>query len=114
METIMKYALEALKNDIKKLVEYQKVYKNQRRTKRLVGERTMEPWEAAMNHEINRENLRIMYAAYGLMKGKTFSQIENNKNVEEEHPLVKFQYKIDEKLLLYKRLIVYKEVTEVE
>jgi hypothetical protein len=92
--TINKIAINALKNDIKKLSEEQRFLRNQRKTVNLKGERTMEPWVATMKHQANREELRLMFAAYGLMKGKTFSQIENNHS-EEEHPLNKFKTNIN-------------------
>jgi len=41
----------------------------------------MKPSEATWKHQMNRQTLRLMYAAYGLMRGKSFSQIEN-KNKE--------------------------------
>lgn len=83
-----------LKEDIKNMVNDQKELKNQRRTERLKGERIMPRYEAAWKHENNRNALRLRYAAYGLMRGKTFSVTEN-KYPEENHPLCEFQDKID-------------------
>jgi len=93
METIEKIKVNVLKNDIKNLVEEQKFLKNQRKTEKLVGERKMDFRLAAYKHRSNRENLRLMYAAYGLMRGKKFSQIENHFP-EENHPLIKYLDKI--------------------
>ena len=92
--TIEKIKVSVIKNDIKKLSEEQKFLRNQRKTVHIKGERTMEPWVATMQHRANREKLRIMFAAYGLMRGKSFSQIENNHS-EEEHPLNKFKTNIN-------------------
>jgi hypothetical protein len=81
------------KNDIKELSKQQRFFKNQRKTVKLVGERKISTSEATWKHQLNRDKLRLMYAAYGLMKGKSFSQIEN-KYSEEGHPLNDFKIKI--------------------
>ena len=94
METIEKIDVKKMKEDIKKVAADQKNCKNQRRTERLVGERTMTPWEATLKHWENRDWLRGMYAAYGVARGRTFSQIENQYE-EENHPLKSYQYRID-------------------
>jgi len=69
--------------------------------------------EATYKHQTNREDLRIMYAAYGIARGKTFTQIESNSKWEkvyvdstygECHPLKKFQKSIDRILEGYKYL----------
>ena len=80
--------------DIKEKSELQRFYKNQRKSVHIVGERKLPTWEAAYKHQSNREDLRAMYAVYGLSKGKTFSQIENT-HPEEDHPLKEIQWKID-------------------
>ena len=89
METIEKVNVKKIKNDIKELAAKQKFLKNKRKTVHLVGERIMEPWEATYRHQENREKLRFMYAAYGLMRGKQFSQTENTHE-EEDHPLYNY------------------------
>lgn len=86
--------METLKEKINSLSERQKFLKNQRKTVNLIGEKKMEPWEAAYEHLSKREKLRIMYAAYGLMRGKKFSEIENHYP-EEDHPLHYFQTQIN-------------------
>ena len=100
METIVKTNISKMKSDIKKMVELQKFYKNQRKTENLVGERKMSPSEATWKHTTNREDLRIMYAAYGLARGKSFSQTEN-KYPEDNHPLKNHQHSIDRILKSY-------------
>ena len=94
METIIKIDIVKMKTDIKNLVEVQKFLKNQRKTVKLVGERKMPSYEATYKHQANREDLRIMYAAYGLARGKSFSQTENHYP-EKDHPLHNYQRSID-------------------
>ena len=94
METIEKVNVRKIKEDIKEMSTEQRLLKNQRKTVHIKGDRTMEPWEATYKHEINREKLRLMFAAYGLMKGKPFSVTENN-HPEEGHPLNEFKNEID-------------------
>jgi len=102
METILKYNVKALKAEIKRLSEYQIYLKNQRKTVKLVGDRVIWPSEAAWKHRVGREQLRIMFAAYGIMRGKSFDQTEKNNRPEgEEHPLNQFRDKIDNVLLMY-------------
>lgn len=103
MET--KVNIAKMKEDIKKMVELQKFYKNQRKTENLVGERKISPSEATYKHSTNREDLRIMYAAYGLARGKSFSQIED-KYPEETHPLKNYQHSINRILDKYKMEVV--------
>jgi len=113
METIEKIDIAKMKKDIKKMVELQKFYKNQRRTVKLVGERKMSPSDATWKHIVNREDLRIMYAAYGLARGKSFSQIENHYP-EENHPLKDYQHSIDRVTDKYKiQVEVEVEVQEI-
>jgi len=90
METIFnKTAIKSLKADIVTSATLQKAMKNQRKTVHLKGERIYEPWEASMNVFLGGMKLRIMYAAYGLMRGKKFSETENRYS-EENHPLNKY------------------------
>ena len=101
METIEKIDTKKLKENIKVASEYQRFLKNQRKTMYLKGKREISPDEAAWKHQANREKLRLMYAAYGLMRGKTFGEIELQRYYKvdtdngERHPLKKFQDKID-------------------
>ena len=104
MEKIEKINIVKMKAIIKEMVEMQKFYKNQRRTEKLVGDRKMRPSEATYKHQTNREDLRVMYAAYGLARGKSFSQIEN-KYPEENHPLNGYQHRIDRVLESYTEMV---------
>ncbi len=96
-----KAAIAIMKDDIKVLAEEQRFLKNQRKDKKIVGERKMYAWEASSKHQINREKLRLMYAAYGIIRGKKYSQIENQYE-EENHPLMNYQYQIDNIIKSYK------------
>lgn len=101
METITKIDVKKMKADIKQMVETQKFYKNQRRTVKLVGERVITPSEAAWKHKSNRDMLRLMYAAYGIARGKSLQQIENNHK-EDVHPLEEYRDIINDRIDRYK------------
>ncbi len=110
METIEnKYSKEeriqfkAFKNYIKSVAEEQKFLKNQRKTEYLVGERKMPADEAAYKHFYNRENLRVLYAAYGILRGKKYSEIENHYP-DENHPLQQYERSIERVLKEHKFL----------
>jgi hypothetical protein len=111
METIKKYNIKLLKEDIKKLAELQRFYKIQRKFHLGHGvKRELEEWEAQSKHSINRIKLRITYAAYGLMRGKKFSVIENNHS-EEGHPLYKLYPSIKKIMNDY---LIKEEIEHVE
>jgi hypothetical protein len=101
METMVKTNIEKMKNDIKESAEKQKFYRNQKKTVHIIGERKMLANEATYEHQKNGHKLRIMYAAYGLARGKSFSQIEKRYDLHNEHPLIKYQYDIDKLLKQY-------------
>jgi len=92
--------MRTLKNEIKQLSEDQLYLKDQRKSKNINGTRKLQPWEAEMLHKSNREKLRIMFAAYGLMRGKSFSQTESFYP-EENHPLNQFKSQIDKIILSF-------------
>ena len=100
METIEKYSKEEriqfkkFKDYIKDLAYGQKELKNQRKTEKFVGERYMSPSDAAYDHQVNREKLRVLYAAYGILKGRKYSEIEN-KYPDENHPLQQYERSIE-------------------
>lgn len=84
---IMKaYKTWELKSEIKTLVANQIITKAQRKTVSLIGERTIDPEDAQYTAWLNKNKLRLLYAAYGVMRGKTFLEIEN-KNKEGVVPL---------------------------
>jgi hypothetical protein len=104
METIVKFNIAQMKADIKTKVEEQRFLKNQRKTVKIIGERKIPAKDATYKHMANREDLRAMYAAYGVARGHSFSQIENHYP-EEGHPLQKYQKTIDRILDKYKMLV---------
>jgi len=93
METIVKIDVKKIKEDIKKMVDEQKLYKKSRKNATIIVDANgyrhwdpMSPSEAQWKHRMMRKRLRIMYAAYGQARGKSYSQIEN-RYPEENHPL---------------------------
>ena len=96
-----KEAIKKLKEKIAKAVDEQKIFKENRKTVKFKGERKYEPWEAAMNADYGTHQLRILYAAYGLLRGRKITETENQvpkswKNTY--HPLM--EYCIEINLLL--------------
>lgn len=77
MASFTKEAKQLLKDVIKSKVQEQKTLKPQRKTVHFTGIRTVEPWQATSLHQINRYDLRHLYIAYGIMRGRTNNQIEN-------------------------------------
>lgn len=75
METINKN-YSKIKEKIKVLSQEQRVLKNQRKTIHLVGERTMEPWQAYFRHQANRSELTELYITYSLLKGRNIEEIQ--------------------------------------
>jgi prefoldin subunit 5 len=74
----MKEEIRQLRQEIAALEKEQKNMKAQRKTVNLKVERTIDPFSASEAVKRNREQLRVMYAAYGVLRGKTFEQIENS------------------------------------
>jgi hypothetical protein len=103
METLIKINISKMKEDIKTKAELQKFYKLQRKTNIPNSDRNITARDAQYKHQCNREDLRVMYAAYGLARGRSFSQTENHYP-EENHPLQKYQKTIDRILEGYKYL----------
>ena len=78
MDTNLKNAISAMRNDIAELEKEQKTIKPQRKTVYFTGERTMPAWKATEAVRDIKERLRIMYAAYNLLRGKGFDITESN------------------------------------
>lgn len=78
MDTNLKNAISAMRKDIAELEKEQKSIKPQRKTVYFTGERTMTPLNAYLTVMDNKERLRIMYAAYNLLRGKGFEITESN------------------------------------
>lgn len=110
------HKIQDLKNAIKEKVDYQRELKRHRKTEKFEGERMkvmQKVWKydyqlgrgeyvekevectpqiAFELHAENRFELRMMYAAYGYLRGKSLLQIENSNGGDEEltesnHPL---------------------------
>jgi hypothetical protein len=77
-----------LKSKIKDLAASQIVLKNQRKTVNLEGERTLTPSQAAYKHGQNREELRCLYMAYGILRGKQPEEMESNPKTPINQKLV--------------------------
>ena len=113
------------RNEIAELEKAQKELKPQRKTENFKGERTINHWDAAENVRNNKFTLRMMYAAYGLMRGKTFEQIESaakplkwgeyyrdryaSKELDGKHPLYLYLNEINEWLEKYGYKLPYEE-----
>lgn len=78
MDTNLKNAIAAMREEIAALEKEQKAIKPQRKTVHFDGERTLSPWEAWCKVGDNKEKLRILYAAYNLLRGKNFDVTEKN------------------------------------
>jgi hypothetical protein len=101
METIEKIDVKQMKADIKKMVEEQRFYKLQRKTNIPNSDRNIPAREAQWKHTANRQKLRLMYAAYGIARGKSLQQIENNHK-EEVHPLEQYMDIINDRIDKYR------------
>jgi len=106
METIEKTDIRKMKSDIKEMVKNQKWLINQRKTvnkdcSRKEGDpEDIAPWVATMKHAENRFKLRLMYAAYGIARGKSYSQVECQHS-DDDHPLRQYQGSINKILEKY-------------
>jgi len=101
-----------LREEIAALEKKQVELKAQRKTVNLKVKRTVNPYDAAQAVDENRPKLRVMYAAYGLMRGKRFNQVENhwdNKN-NEIHPLYGLALQINKILNKYGYTMEYTKV----
>jgi len=94
----MKTILAQFRNEIAKLEVEQKNTKLQRKTVNFKGTRTMSPSEATEAARCNKTFLRAAYAAYGLLRGKSFAQIESMaKPINRKEYYEKYGYMPDEK-----------------
>jgi hypothetical protein len=126
----MRQELIDFRKEIAALEVEQKNTKEQRKTVRFTGERTMSPFEAWCKVGDNKDRLRAMYAAYGLMRGKGFYVTEKEakpldsqayyeqngydlrKEFEGKHPLVLYLNDINEYLEKYGYRMPYEEETK--
>lgn len=123
MDTKRKDAIKKLQKEIAELEKKQKQFKENRKTVYFKGERLMEPWKAAMKVQETKFCLRILYAAYGLLRFKKFSQIESafkpikdycylnwHGDLSGRHPLYKYIYNINGVLNDYGYTMPYENV----
>ena len=119
METNYKNILKDFRAEIAELEKEQKIIKPQRKTVHFTGERTIGPAEATYKSKSNSYDLRIMYAAYNLLRGKGFDVTEKgakplnaedyykrtgyslSKELEGKHPLCLYMYEIQNLLKKY-------------
>ena len=84
-----------IKKEIKELAENQKSLKNQRKSVHIKGERVMEPWKAAYLHNANRHQLRLLYAAYHILRGKDLTTFETQKPKDGNYPISYYSKQIE-------------------
>ena len=105
----MNTKLQELKDLIKAKAAEQKTLKMNRKTVHFTGERLMTPSQATetiggtyrpdgtsyycFGNPGTKHELRLLYAAYGLLRGKPFSKTESHYP-EENHPLNKYKSEI--------------------
>lgn len=77
--------METLKNEIKRLSERQVILRDQRKTVYNKLERTIDPSTAAYEHYENRNRLRILFAAYGILRGRTLDEVKLNYGTTEDY-----------------------------
>lgn len=99
----MREEVKKLREEIAALEVEQRKMKAQRKTVNLKVERTVDPYSAAESVKCNRPKLRFLYAAYGILRGKTFEQIENvyDRVNNQIHPLYGYGREINEILNRY-------------
>jgi len=76
--TTVKINTRPIKDLIKTYVDNQKLYKDQRKSKKNKLDRTIEPKDAQYKALWNGVELRIFYAAYALLRGKSLKDAELN------------------------------------
>lgn len=103
-----------IKNEIKKLAENQKTLKNQRKTVHIKGERVMEPWKAAYLHVSNRHQLRLLYAAYHVLRGKDLNLFETLKQKDGKYPISFYSKQIEKLVEKYGKTEENEEVVRVD
>lgn len=102
-----------LKNIIKETSLKVRNLKNQRKTVNFVGKRTLTPYQAILSLNGERINLRRFHIAYGLLRGKTYEEIEQkvrDENELKEHDWELINYLIDK----YKNVDIKEDNTSNE
>jgi len=73
----MRKNIQELKNAINEIATTQKVLKQNRKTVNFIGERSIPAYEAAYKVQSNKYELRHMYLAYGILRGKDLKTIDS-------------------------------------
>lgn len=121
----MNEKIKEFRQEIAKLEKEQKELKPQRKTVYGPADAKVSPSVATEEVRANKYGLRLMYAAYGLMRGKTFNQIESaakplkfgtyyrdryvRKELDGKHPLYLYLDHINEWLEEYGYKLPYEE-----
>ena len=93
-----KEILKKFREEIEKLEKEQKTFKPQRKTVNFTGERTLSASDAYQTVLYNKYNLRVMYAAYNLLRGKNFDVTEKGaKPLNKEDYYKQTGYNLDNK-----------------
>lgn len=91
----MKFA--ELKNIIKESSLKVRNLKNQRKAVNIIGERTIDLYRAVLLVNKEKRDLRKYHIAYGLLRGRTYEQIE--QKVRDENKLTKYDWKLINSLI---------------
>ncbi len=90
-----------LKAKIKVAAVYQTFLKNQRKTVKIVGKREMPASEATMKHLQNRAELRAMYMAYAMLRGKENIELIDSKKFDTPWDESHFNKRVEELMVEY-------------
>jgi len=82
-----------LKSEIKALAAKKKATKEQRKTVKFTGTRSLTPWEAQILALRQKEELKHMYIAYALLRGKSIETAIGPKT-EYLEPNTEYHYRI--------------------
>lgn len=86
-----------LKNIIKESSLKVRNLKNQRKAVNIIGERTIDLYRAVLLVNKEKRDLRKYHIAYGLLRGRTYEQIE--QKVRDENKLTKYDWKLINSLI---------------
>ena len=94
-----------LKSEIKALAAKQKATKEQRKTVKFTGTRSLTPREAQILAFCQKEELKHMYIAYALLRGKSIEtaigpKLDANGNIRDVHTTYS-KHKVDEIMAKY-------------
>jgi len=109
-KTFVKINTRPVKDLIKTYVDNQKIYKDQSKSERNKLERTIDSKEAQYKAFWNSKELRIFYAAYALLRGKSLSSVEFNYDENDPNNFLNCRkLKIEKTLEGFKSMSTIKE-----